>query len=77
MRTGFKYGANFRAYRKSMSEHAEYLIHVMAGTDQWYRVSRAVRLSHGVRKSMIFAGMREGKIEYVSISRILDFFSGE
>ncbi len=77
VRTGFKYGANFRAYRKSMSEHAEYLIHVMAGTDQWYRVSRAVRLSHGVRKSMIFAGMREGKIEYVSISRILDLFSGE
>ena len=77
VRTGFKYGANFRAYRKSMSEHAEYLIHVMAGTDQWYRVSRAVRLSHGVRKSMIFAGMCEGKIEYVSISRILDLFSGE
>ena len=75
VRTGFKYGANFRAYRKSLSDHAEYLIHVMDDIDQWYRISRAVRLSHGVRKSMLFAGLHKGKVEYISISRILDFFS--
>lgn len=75
VRTGFKYGANFRAYRKSMSDHAEYLVHVMNEADQWYRISRAVRLSHGVRKSMLFAGLHQGKVEYISISRILDFFS--
>ncbi|OWP56501.1 MAG: tRNA-intron lyase [Thermoplasmatales archaeon B_DKE] len=75
VRTGFKYGANFRAYRKSMSDHAEYLVHVMDEADQWYRISRAVRLSHGVRKSMLFAGLYQGKVEYISISRILDFFS--
>lgn len=77
VKTGFKYGANFRAYRKSMSDHAEYLIHVIEDSDQWYKISRAVRISHGVRKSMIFAGIGEGKVQYVLVSRTLEFFDQE
>lgn len=74
VKTGFKYGANFRAYRKSLSDHAEFLIHVMEHSDQWYKISRAVRLSHGVRKSMLFAGIYNDQVQYISISRTLDYF---
>ncbi|MEM0155366.1 MAG: tRNA-intron lyase [Thermoplasmataceae archaeon] len=77
VKTGFKYGANFRAYRKSMSDHAEFLIHVIEDSDQWYKISRAVRISHGVRKSMIFAGIGDGKVQYVMVSRTLEFFDSD
>ena len=75
VKTGFKYGSNFRAYRKSMEEHAEYLIYVVEGPEEWYKISRAVRVAQGVRKLMIFAGFIEGRIRYVYVSRLRDLFT--
>ncbi|MCL4342014.1 MAG: tRNA-intron lyase [Candidatus Thermoplasmatota archaeon] len=75
VRTGFKYGANFRIYGKSLSQHAEFLVHVIDGTEEWYKISRAVRVAQGVRKEMIFAGYSdEGKIGYIRIVRVRDPF---
>ena len=74
VKTGFKYGTNFRAYTKSMEEHAEYLVHFLSGTDEWYKISRAVRVAQGVHKIVIFAGIVEGSVKYVAVERIRDPF---
>jgi tRNA-intron endonuclease len=57
-KTGFKYGAHFRAYeRDPESTHARFLLHaVPAGfRAPWPEVARAVRLAHGVRKEFLLA----------------------
>lgn len=74
VKTGFKYGANFRAYRSSMEEHADFLVHVLADEEEWYKISRAVRVAHGVHKLMIFAGLAAEKIQYLSVERLKDPF---
>ena len=74
VRTGFKYGCNFRIYGQDLAHHAEYLVHVIDGTEEWYKISRAVRVAQGVRKEMIFAGYHEGKIRYIKIKRVRDPF---
>jgi len=76
VRSGFKYGANFRLYSKSIEDHAEYLVHVIEEPEEWYKISRAVRVAQGVRKTMVFAGMIENRISYIKVNRIKDpFFS--
>ncbi|AKA47969.1 hypothetical protein IX51_01430 [uncultured archaeon] len=78
VKTGFKYGTNFRAYTKTMEEHADYLIHFLSGRDEWYKISRAVRVSQGVHKIMIFAGFLDEEIKYVAVERIRDpFYKGQ
>lgn len=72
VKTGFKYGTNFRAYTTSMEEHADYLIHYLPGREEWYKVSRAVRVAHGVHKVVIFAGLDNDEIKYVAVERIRD-----
>lgn len=74
VRTGFKYGSNFRIYAKSIQDHAEFLVHVIDGTEEWYKISRAVRVAQGVRKEMIFAGEDSKKVRYVKILRVRDPF---
>lgn len=74
VRTGFKYGANFRVYLRSMEDHAELLISVLE-KDEWYRLSRAIRVAHAVRKKMIFAGMHQGSLRYLCIERISDILT--
>ncbi len=75
VKTGFKYGANFRIYGRSISQHAEFLVHVIDGTEEWYKISRAVRVAQGVRKEMLFAGYSgDEKIGYVRIIRVRDPF---
>ncbi len=74
VKTGFKYGTNFRAYSKTMEEHAEYLVHFLSGTDEWYKISRAVRVAQGVHKIVIFAGLIKGNVGYVAVERIRDPF---
>jgi len=57
-KTGFKYGAHFRAYEKGMDdEHARYLVHVLPKDfkGKWQDVSRAVRIAHAVRKDLILS----------------------
>ncbi len=78
VRSGFKYGANFRLYSKSIEEHAKYLVHVIEEPEEWYKISRAVRVAQGVRKVMVFAGKIDEKIVYIKINRIKDpFFSDQ
>lgn len=73
VKTGFKFGTNFRAYTtKPGDTHAEYLIHVLdrdfKGT--WAEVSRAVRLAHSVNKEIAFAMVDDDKIQYIKFGRL-------
>ena len=74
VKTGFKFGAHFRAYSKNPNElHAEYLIHVF--NENFKSIcsdfSRAIRLAHSVNKEIIFACYYDkDKIEYIKIGRL-------
>lgn len=73
VKTGFKFGAHFRAYSKHPEEtHAEYLIHVIEKdfTSIWAEVSRAVRLAHTVNKEFIFACIDDESIDYIRFGRL-------
>ena len=82
VKTGFKFGSHFRAYRALNQRHSPDLIHVLSDDHLFsmLELARAVRLAHGVRKRMIFAfreKVREGKeegvkshIKYISIGRM-------
>ncbi len=57
-KTGFKYGVHFRVYTGAEGRaHARFLVHALAGDRAvpWPELSRAVRLSHGVRKQLMLA----------------------
>lgn len=77
VKTGFKYGANFRIYARTVEDHADYLVHLLESEEQWYKISRAVRVAQGVRKEMVFAGMYSDKPAYVKLKRVRDPFSSE
>ncbi len=73
VKTGFKFGAHFRAYTQLPDKtHAEYLIHVVEKgfTSIWAEISRAVRLAHSVNKEFIFACIDEKNIEYIKLGRL-------
>jgi tRNA-intron endonuclease len=73
VKTGFKFGAHFRAYSKQPeATHAEYLIHVINKdfTSIWAEISRAVRLAHSVNKEFIFACIDESTIDYIRVGRL-------
>jgi tRNA-intron endonuclease, archaea type len=73
VKTGFKFGAHFRAYTKQPEKtHAEYLIHVVEKgfTSIWSEVSRAVRLAHSVNKEFVFAVVDGSSIEYIRFGRL-------
>ncbi len=77
VKTGFKYGANFRIYARTVEEHADYLVHFIETREQWYKISRAVRVAQGVKKEMVFSGLFEGRPAYVKLKRVRDPFSSE
>jgi tRNA-intron endonuclease len=77
IRTGFKYGCNFRIYLNELSSHAEALVHVFDKDEGWYAISRAVRVAGGVKKKMIFAGLYNETIKYVEIKRMKSFVNDE
>lgn len=77
VKTGFKYGANFRIYSGSIDEHADFLVHVIGENEQWYKISRAVRVAQGVRKEMLFSGFMDHKPEYIKLRRVRDPFSSD
>ena len=73
VKTGFKFGAHFRAYAKKPEDtHAEYLIHVVDKDFKsiWAEISRAVRLAHSVNKEIIFARIEKSKIDYIKFGRL-------
>jgi len=72
-KTGFKFGAHFRAYAKKPDEtHAEYLVHVVDKDfkSSWAEISRAVRLAHSVNKEIVFARVDKNKIDYIKFGRL-------
>ncbi|WP_337860882.1 hypothetical protein [Ferroplasma sp.] len=71
VKSGFKYGQNFRIYSNSMDNHAEFLVSLME-SEEWYKISRAIRLSTSVRKKTLIAGFINGKLKYVDIKRLKD-----
>ncbi len=73
VKTGFKFGAHFRAYTKKPEDtHAEYLVHVVAKgfKSTWAEISRAVRLAHSVNKEIAFARVDKTKIDYIKFGRL-------
>jgi len=72
-KTGFKYGAVFRAYEGDPDEHhAEYIVQPIPKdyTCSWYDISRAVRVAHSVKKKFLFGIKDDEEIKYVKINRI-------
>lgn len=66
VRTGFKYGAHFRVYNnRSLEEHSRFLVHCVDESREftWEELSRALRLSHSVRKRFLFAFFPTGLSE--------------
>jgi tRNA-intron endonuclease len=73
VKTGFKFGAHFRAYTtKPDHTHAEYLVHVVDSgfKSTWAEISRAVRLAHSVNKEIVFAKVDKTKIVYIKFGRL-------
>ncbi len=71
-KTGFKYGAHFRAYEGDPeAHHAKYLVHVVpkGHTGAWPEISRAVRLAHGVKKQILFGEVGD-EVRYVKLERV-------
>lgn len=67
VKTGLKYGTHFRAYVGSPDEcHARYLMHAVSASNKtlWPEISRAVRLSGGVKKEFLFCRVGK-KTEYI------------
>jgi len=58
VKTGFKFGSEFRVYRKVESvddlPHSEFLVDI-ADDLRLTDLARAVRLAHSVKKKMVFA----------------------
>jgi len=73
VKTGFKFGAHFRAYAKKPDDtHAEYLVHVVDKDFKsiWAEISRAVRLAHSVNKEIVFARVDNDWIDYIKFGRL-------
>ena len=71
-KTGFKYGSHFRGYEGDPDRtHAKYLVHALPEKyrGMWPEVSRAVRLAHGVKKSLLFAAAGEA-VRYIRLERV-------
>ncbi|MDH2905385.1 MAG: tRNA-intron lyase, partial [Methanomassiliicoccales archaeon] len=73
VKTGFKYGSHFRAYDADPEKaHAKFLVHAVSPgyAATWPEISRAVRLSHGVRKEILFArAAASGVTGYLELKR--------
>ena len=74
VKTGFKYGAHFRAYpRNPENAHARYLVQALPERHvaSWPEVAGAVRLAQGVRKEFLVASVaRDEKVRFLSLERI-------
>lgn len=68
VKSGFKYGTHFRAYERSMEEHSKYLVHVISRSEEIQKISRAVRVAHGVRKSLLLSYLNGDKVVYFKVS---------
>jgi tRNA-intron endonuclease, archaea type len=76
VKTGFKYGAHFRAYPRNPDHaHARYLVHAVEERFEapWSEIARGVRVAQGVRKEFLLAGVgddREASVRFLSLERV-------
>ncbi len=74
VKTGFKYGAHFRAYLRSPDRvHARYLVRAVAPAARipWPEVAGGVRLAQGVRKEFLFAWAPSvGPVRFLGLERV-------
>jgi len=74
VKTGFKYGAHFRAYpRNPENAHARYLVQALPERHvaTWPEVAGAVRVAQGVRKEFLVASVGRGEaVRFLSLERI-------
>mgnify|MGYP001031537902 FL=1 len=70
-RTGYKFGHHFRVYT-GRKPHSEMLVQALPGSASlpMSSISRSVRLTHSVKKKMLFACVHNGGILYVEFARI-------
>jgi tRNA-intron endonuclease, archaea type len=75
-KTGYKFGTHYRVYNKidglDTMMHSQFLVHAVNIEHVFNlpQLSRAIRLSHSVRKQMVFAWQRGEEIMYLEIGRI-------
>jgi len=72
VKTGFKFGTHFRVYDGMKDTHSRFLVHAISSEHVFslQEMSRAIRLSHSVRKKMVFAYDTDHKIGYIDIGRV-------
>lgn len=76
VKTGFKYGAHFRAYpRNPEHAHARYLVHAVEQGYRapWSEIARGVRVAQGVRKEFLLGGVTGGSpplVRFLSLERV-------
>jgi tRNA-intron endonuclease, archaea type len=74
VKTGFKYGAHFRAYpRNPEHAHARYLVQAVPESHvaSWPEIAGGVRVAQGVRKEYLLAAVsRAGAVRFLSLERI-------
>jgi len=74
VKTGFKYGAHFRAYPRSPEHsHARYLVQAAPAThiSSWIEVAGGVRVAQGVRKEFLVAGVHpDARVRFLSLERV-------
>ena len=74
VKTGFKYGAHFRAYPRSPEHsHARYLVQAVPSTHvaSWPEVAGGVRVAQGVRKEFLVAAVRpSAEVRFLSLERV-------
>ena len=63
--SGMKFGTRYRVYRTD-EVHATWLLHLLRDSETWLDIVRAVRVAHGVRKSLVASdGTRCLALEWV------------
>ena len=74
VKTGFKYGAHFRAYPRNPDHaHARYLVQAVPAAHRaaWPEIAGGVRVAQGVRKEFVLAGVSpESKVRFLSLERV-------
>ncbi len=74
VKTGFKYGAHFRAYPRNPEEaHARYLVHAVPldHVTTWAEIAAGVRVAQGVRKEFLLAGVSaDGVPRFLALERV-------
>ena len=74
VKTGFKYGAHFRAYPRNPDHaHARFLVQAVPADHvaAWPEVAGGVRVAQGVRKEFVVAGVGpDSSVRFLSLERV-------